>query len=230
MYVLRALSLFMTLGVVLAAQASDPLHYDLINLHAEVQGEVINDLMIAELVVEREHRDSATLANLVNADMQWALTQLKRYPSVEAGTRNYQTWPRYESKNNRIIGWYATQTLHIESEDFAAAREALQTLQEKLLVRSMQLQPKPATRTAEEDELIAAALNRFKARALIVQLNMGAADYRIVNLSINTSRHSVPMNYRAADMSRSAEVEQAPAIEGGASKLSVSVQGQIQLQ
>ncbi|MBX2824619.1 MAG: SIMPL domain-containing protein [Gammaproteobacteria bacterium] len=204
--------------------------FDLFSLHAEAQGEVVNDLLTTDLVAESEDRDSASLANRINASMQWALAELKRFPAIKTATRNYSTWPRYERKTSRIVGWHASQTLHIESEDFDAAREAIQLLQERLLVRNMSLVPRAETRAAREDELIAAALDRFKQRAVIVQDNMGAADYRIVDVSISTNQHSQPGNPRYERMAQVSAVSDAPAIQGGTSRISVTVHGRIQLQ
>jgi len=214
------------------AQATDSeqVQFDVFSLHAEVQGDVTNDLLSADLVAESDDRSSVSLANRINATMQWALTELKRYPAIKSATRNYSTWPRYERKTNRIVGWHATQTLHIESDDFDAARDAIQTLQERLLVRNMRLEPRPETRSVHEDQLIAAALDRFKERAVIVQENMGAADYRIVDVNITTNQRSAQGNPRYEQMARTSAVSEAPAIAGGTSTISVNVHGRIQLQ
>lgn len=210
-----------------SARAADEVVYDQFSLQATAQGDVANDLLVCDLVAENEDRDSANLANRINADMQWALSELKRYPQIQTSTRNYSTWPRYDRKINKISGWHASQTLHIESEDFDVAQVAIQKLQEKLKVRNMQLRPKAETRAAREDDLIVAALDRFKERAQIVQLNMGAAEYRIVSANINTQSHHQPMAYQ--EMARSSKVSSAPAIEGGSSQITVSVQGEIRL-
>ncbi|MBX2881584.1 MAG: SIMPL domain-containing protein [Granulosicoccus sp.] len=208
--------------------AADELIYDKFSLQATAQGEVVNDLLVCDLVAEKEDRDSAKLANRINADMQWALAELKRYTKIKARTRNYTTWPRYDRKSNKILGWHASQTLQIESEDFDAAQTAIQKLQEKLLVRNMSLRPKAETRAEREDDLIAAALDRFKERAQIVQLNMGASTYRIVNAHINTQSNQQPALYQ--EMARTSSVESAPAIQGGSSQITVSVQGEIRLE
>lgn len=212
------------------AQQADPMTSDLYSLHAEAEGEVANDLLTVELVVEGEDRDSASLANRINANMQWAMAKLKPQTAIESSTRNYNTWPKYDHKNNRIIGWRASQTLLLESEDFEATRKVIQTLQEKLQVRNMRMTAKAETRTQQEDELINQALNRFKERALIVQLNMGASGYRIMDVSVKTNQHQPPYQPQARGMMAEASVSSAPVIEGGSSRVVVSVSGRIQLQ
>ena len=213
----------------LSAADNDPL-FDQFTLHAQVEGEVSNDLLTVELSVQDQDRDSASLANRINANMQWALDLLKRYPTVKSRTRDYRTWPRYERKDNRIIGWHASQTLALESDDFDAAREAIQKLQERLQVSNMQMTPKPATRISVENSLINQALNRFKERADIVQLNMGAADYRIIDVNIATDQHHPTYYERADSRTMLTEAAVAPAIEAGSSKVVVRVDGRIQLQ
>ena len=203
--------------------------FDIYSLHAEARGEVVNDLMMVELKVQGEHRESASLANKINATMSWALSELKQYPSIVSKTKNYNTWPKYDRKDNRIIGWHASQSLALETDDFDTARKAIQRLQEKLQVQNMQLVPKPATRESREDDLISDALGRFRERALTVQHTMGAADYRIVNVTINTNQqqmHSPRMQTMAAESS----MLKAPAVAPGTSQVVVRVDGTIQLQ
>jgi len=209
------------------ADESNPL-FDIVTLHAEASGTVANDLLKVEMVVQGENRDSASLANAINASMQWALSELKKFPDVSSSTRQYNTWAKYDRKDNRIIGWNASQVLKLESDNIDQAQQAVQRLQEKLQVRNMQMQPKAATRESREDDLISDALGRFRDRALTVQNTMGAADYRVVNISINTNQQMMhePQMRSMAESS----VASAPAIQPGSSEVVVRVNGTIQLQ
>lgn len=203
--------------------------YDQYTLQASAEGEVENDLMIVRLVVEHEDRDASKLADKVNADMQWALQQLRAQSAIDRKTENYTTYPKYEQQ--RVVGWHSSQTLTLSGDDFDAIKNAVQILQSKLQVRGMAFQPKDETRKKVEDELINQALDNLKHRAAIVQANMGAAGYRIMQININTGGgRQGRMQQDMMTMARSASVENAPAIEGGDSKISVSVSGQIQLQ
>ncbi len=210
--------------------------YDRYSVSASANGEVANDLMAASLAVEHEDRDSATLANRVNADMAWALEQVRQFPAVNARSGNYSTWPQYSKKRDdngpRIIGWRSRQVLQLESDDFPAMRKAIKALQEKLQMRGLSLRPKPETRDAREEDLIADALNAFQQRASLVQATMGASGFRVVNVDINTdSRGGRPpvMHRMEADVS-SMKVATEPAIAAGTSRITVHVHGRIQLQ
>ena len=205
--------------------------FDRYSLQASAEGEVNNDLLLAELVVESENRDAATLANHINATMAWALEQAKRYPTVKTQSGNYNTWPQYERKQNRIIGWRSSQILKLESDDFSTARKLIKVLQERLQVRGMQLAAKTETRRDREDDLISEALNAFTQRASLVQATMGASSYQVIKVNIITdARMAAPPRMARNYASESMKVASEPAIAAGSTTLTVSIDGQIQLQ
>lgn len=214
------------------AQSNGETLYNVFNLTSEATAEVDNDLMIATLVVQLEDKDPAVLADKVNQTMAWAIDVLKPYEMLTIKTRDYQTYPRYDtSQVRRLIGWRATQTLQLDSEDFGAAGQAIQKLQEKLQVQGIRLMTKDSTREAASDQLIDEALNAFKDRASLIQKNMGASGYRILDVNIQTGQSNTPMfNARAemADVMRSS-VASEPVVEPGTSRVSVQVYGRVQL-
>jgi len=203
--------------------------YEVFSLSASASADVDNDWMTATLAVQAEDKDAAALANKVNATMSWAVNQLRPYSTLETKTRDYQTYPRYDSSQaRRLIGWRATQTLQISTDDFKSAGKAIQQLQERLQVQGIQLSVKEATRKVASDRLINEALNAFKQRARLVQTNLGAPGYRIIDVNIHADNNAQQFNHYEADMMRS-KVASAPAIESGSSKVSVQVSGRIQL-
>ncbi len=150
------LAVFLALQAVLPAQAQTggETLYNVFNLTSEATAEVDNDLMIATLVVQLEDKDPAALADKVNAAMAWAIDVLRPYEMLNIKTRDYQTYPRYDtSQVRRLIGWRATQTLQLETEDFGAAGQVIQMLQEKLQVQGIRLMTKDSTREAASDQL-----------------------------------------------------------------------------
>lgn len=211
--------------------------YNQYRISASANGEVVNDLMAATLAVEHEDRDSAALANRVNADMAWALEQVRQFPVVESRSGNYSTWPQYSKKrdNNgpRVIGWRSRQILHLESDDFPAMRKAIKALQERLLMQGLQLRPKPETRDSREEDLIADALNAFQQRASLVQATMGANGFNVITVDINTDAHGgrpAVMHRMEMDSMASTKGVTEPAIAAGTSQVTVHVHGRIQLQ
>ena len=223
---------FAWVSPVFAQETQQPV-YNVFSLHSEASAEVDNDLMIATLMVEAEDRDPAVLASKVNSAMSWAVNVLRPFGALKTKTRDYQTYPRYDSsKNRKLIGWRASQSIQIETDDFEAAGKAIQKLQERLQVKGIQLAAKPETRAAAADELINEALSTFKKRATLVQRNMGATGYKVLDVNIQSDQPSgpvydmAPMRYKC--MRCSAMVSE-PAIEAGTSRVSVQIYGRVQL-
>ena len=214
------------------AQSNGETLYNVFNLTSEATAEVDNDLMLATLVVQLEDKDPAVLADKVNQTMAWAIDVLKPYEMLTIKTRDYQTYPRYDtSQVRRLIGWRATQTLQLETEDFGAAGQAIQKLQEKLQVQGIRLMTRDSTREIASDQLIEEALNAFKDRAYLIQKNMASSGYRILDVNIQTGQSNTPMfNTRAemADVMRSS-VATEPVVEPGTSRVTVQVYGRVQL-
>lgn len=205
------------------------LDYNLVRLEADAAAEVPNDLMRVTLAVEHNARDAAALPPLVNADMRWALDLAKQRPSVKAQSGEYTTQPEYAA--GRIVGWRAIQVLELESEDFAEVTALATELQQKLQVRAMEFAPTRATRLRVENELTAAALRAFAAKAKLITETMGAARYEVVE--VNVGGTPVFKSQRGAEMAmmRAADAAAPPiAVEGGTATLTVTVNGQIQLR
>ncbi len=223
---------FAWVSPVFAQETQQPV-YNVFSLHSEASAEVDNDLMIATLMVEAEDRDPAVLASKVNSAMSWAVNVLRPFGALKTKTRDYQTYPRYDSsKNRKLIGWRASQSIQIETDDFEAAGKAIQKLQERLQVKGIQLAAKPETRAAAADELINKALSTFKKRATLVQRNMGATGYKILDVNIQSDQPNRPMYDMAAvqyENMRSSAMVSEPAIEAGTSRVSVQIYGRVQL-
>lgn len=206
--------------------------YDIYQLSASAEIDVPNDLMTVTMVAQATGVDAAELANTINASMGWAVSKLKPFTTIETQTLDYQTRPQYERNGSRIKGWVASQSIRLETDNFQQAGKAIQLLQERLQVQGMQMSAKPETRKRAEEQLMNKALSHFKDRALLVQTNMGAPAYRIMNLSIDANGASQwrPQNdnYRGATAEMS--VTSAPSIEAGTSSVIVHVNGKIQLE
>lgn len=202
--------------------------YDVYQLSAEAETDVVNDLMSVNLVAQASGNDSAELANKVNATMGWAVAKLKPFTAIDVRTLDYQTYPQYERKGSQIKGWIASQTIRLETDDFEQAGKAIKTLQQRMLVQGMRHKPKPETRERAEVQLINTALEAFKRRSKLVQTNMGAKGFRVMNLSINTNRAQPEFRGRATTSAIS-EVA-TPVIQAGTSNVTVHINGQIQLE
>lgn len=197
--------------------------FDVVSFEAQASREVHNDELVAVLAVELHGPDPVALARTANARMAEALKLAAAAPAVEARSGNYQTFPRYD-RNQRIESWQVSQELRLESNDFAALTRLVGKLQESLVVRSMAVRLSPEARRAAEDALIAEAIAAFHARAERVRAAMKAAGYRIRTLNIGTAGGPPPRPFEARALS------QAVAVEPGASQVTVTASGTIQLR
>jgi predicted secreted protein len=235
---LRWYSRVVAFGLVLAfglapahAAEEDPSENDKMNrvrLQAQSSKQVANDLMQAMLAVEMEDRDPAKLADTINRTMAWALKRARSTKGVTVQSGGYQTYP--VRKEGQIVRWRASQQVLLESPDSDRMTALIGELQSQLQLKSLGFTVSPEARRATENELIDAALNRFKERAEIVRKNLAAAGYQIVEVAIHTSGaqpiRPIPAGRAMAVMRQ--EVAP-PAVEAGRSEVTVSVTGTIQL-
>jgi len=193
-------------------------------LDAQAEREVANDQVEVLLVSRQQGNSPQEIANRVNADMEWALKEAKRFPDVQTATMGYATSPRYEK--GVIQGWEAHQELRLRSTAAAKATELVGVLQSRLQVASMQFQPTDAVRDRVAGELVEEALIAFRQRAEIVGKHMDGKNYRIVELHVSTQGSGGPIMYaeRAMTMAKDA----GPAVEAGTSKVQVTVSGSVQ--
>lgn len=210
------------------AQTTDQPLTNVFSLSASATGEAANDLMRATVVVQVEGEDAAELQSIVNATMQWAVARMRPYTQIDTETQDYQTYPTYDRNHKNIIGWRASQSLQLETEDVKAAGEAIRKLQERMQVQGIRFEPKPSTRTAVENQLINDALDAFKRRAQLIRLNIGAPSYTLLDVDVQTGSQR---HFRAAHdgVAMMRESVSEPAFESGTSQITVSVHGRIQL-
>jgi predicted secreted protein len=160
--------------------------------------------------------------------MTRAMAVAKAAPAVRVKSGGYATHPVHQ--DGKLRRWRASQDLVLESADVDAVTALVGKLQSELQLRSIGFSISPEQRRATEDDLIAEALTAFKARAEIVRENLGASHYEIVQLSINTGGgpqvRPALMEVRAMGASKVAP----PALEGGTSRLSIHVNGTIELE
>ena len=206
--------------------------HDVVSLSASADAELDNDRMRATLAVQAEAKEPAAVADEINRTMRWALDALDAWPDIERETRDYRTWPRRDtSQRSRLIGWSGSQSLVLESGDFAAMAQAMQTLQERLQVQGTSLDVSVETRRRAADELVDRALEAFERRAARVAATLGASGYRILEIDVRTeeSGFAPPPMMRSRMMDAESASIAEPAIAGGSSRSSAYASGRIVL-
>lgn len=212
------------------AHGGETVIYDQVDLSANAEQEIANDLFVAVLYTEHEGQRQAEVAERVNAAMSWALGQAKPAAGIKTQTLQYSTSPVY-AKDSRISGWRARQSLRLEGRDAKAIGELVASLQEKLAVESVGQAVSREARGAAEDGLTSTALAQFDARAKQIAASLGRPGYRLVRINVsNTGNPGMPIAYRGAMMA-DASMKAAPVqVEAGEQTLGVVVSGTIQLE
>lgn len=199
--------------------------FNRIHLDAQAEREVTNDEIVIRFEARHQGKAPREIAGRVNADMEWALKEAKRFPAVIASTESYSTTPVYDK--GVVQAWEARQELRLRAEDIAAATELAGVLQERLQLSGMQFQPTRTLRERTADELIEEALKAFHHRAGIVGKTMEGREYRIVDLHVSTQGGAGPMSYAERGMMMAKDAG-APAVEAGTSVIQVTVSGSVQ--
>ena len=225
--VLAAAALCSALAV-LPATAAEPPRYNTVDLQADAQREVANDLLNATLYVELNDASPAALANGLNKTLGEALRVAKEYKSVRVRSGANQTYPVY-SRPGTLQGWRGRAELRLESRDFEAATALIGRLQASLQLGSLNFSVAPDTRRTVENELIAEAIAAFKARADIVKGALGGRSYKIQRLGLNSNSNVQQPRLMAARSALSSAEVTPPAVEAGASTLTVNAAGAIEV-
>jgi len=209
---------------------SEATHYDRIHLSASASGRVDNDTIAATLFAQEEGKKTSILADKVNQRIKWATDIAGENPKIKVQTQAYSTNPIYNK--NKVSGWRVSQSIRLESKDMAAVSEILGRLQEQLGLRSVSFSVSPEQRNGAENRLISEALAAFETRAKIIAGDLGHEQYRVVDLRVSTAG-GAPVYQARGGMRMEAMMSASvapPALQAGESILTVSVDGEIELQ
>jgi len=225
-----ALTLSASTLATLPALAADDLHYNQISLRAEASQEVARDKMIVTLYTESQNADPAKLAAEITTTMNQALDQAREVKAVTLRQGSRNSYPIYDTKNQKITGWRERAELRLESADFPALSKLTGELLNTLKMENMDFAIDDATRKASEDALLKDAVTAFKARAQLATEALGGKGYKIVNLNFNTNGYPQPYA-RGGMMMKAAMMESAPTpqVEAGTSQVSMSADGVIEV-
>jgi len=224
------LYLAVLLSVTASAFATEPdqPRYNVVELQAEAQREVQNDLLNASLYVELNDARPATLANAMNKSVNEALRIAKDYKSVRVRSGGNQTYPVY-SKNNVSMGWRGRAEIRLESKDFEAASGLIGKLQAGMQLANMNFSVSSEARRTAENELIAEAMSAFKARAEIIRSALAGRGYRLQRLKVANGYNAPQPKFAVARMAASAQEVTAPNLEAGVSIVTVTANGTIEV-
>ena len=200
---------------------------NLASLRVQSTQRVASDIMRAVLRVQAEGENPARLADTVNETMTWALKTVAAYRDVSSASGSYSSYPLY--RDNHIDRWRVIQTLRLESRNVKALSELIGQLQSRLTLTSTEFALSAVKRHQSEDGLIKQALHQFTARAMLVSQALGFPRYRIVRLNVSTSGTiPPPQPFHSLGAMRASSVA-APAFVPQPTRITVTVEGTIQM-
>jgi predicted secreted protein len=209
---------------VVAAEAP---RYNTVELQAEAQREVQNDMLNATLFVELNDSSPAALANAVNKIVNEALRIAKDYKGVRVRSGNNQTFPVY-ARANVLPGWRGRAEIRIESKDFESASGLIGKLQSTMQLGNLTFSVSPEARRTTENELITEAIAAFKARAEIVKSALTGRGYKLQRMNV-THGYNAPQPRFAVARAAVAQEVAAPNLEAGVSVVTVNASGAIEV-
>ncbi|MGY8811076.1 MAG: SIMPL domain-containing protein [Pseudomonadales bacterium] len=223
--------LMLGMSLLAAGAQAEPMRYNQVSLHAQVEQSVNHDTMRVTLFTEAQDKDPAKLAEQITRTLNDGLKTARAQDQVEVSSGNRSSQPVYDDKRENIIGWRERGEIIIEGSDFAAISTLTGELLGDLSLADMQFSLSAESRSSTEDTLVADAIEAFKSRANIATRSLGGAGYKIVNLNLNT-QFMQPMRYRGQQkMAMAADMEMSsPEVEGGQSDVTVSADGTIEVQ
>ncbi|AOX99043.1 SIMPL domain-containing protein [Jeongeupia sp. USM3] len=216
---------------------AETLNYNVVNVSAQASREVSNDSARALLYVELTDSDPARLSDKVNQTLAAALKKVKAASGVQSGGTGYTTFPLYNSKNNKQEGWRGRGELRLASKDFAALSKLLGELQQPLAggigmqLADVRYGVSEQKRDEIENELIEEGVKAFRKRADLMRRSFEASGYKIINVNVDSGGFVAPPRpmYKAERAMAADVAGAAPMLEGGDSRVSVSVSGSIQV-
>ncbi|SFN33881.1 Predicted secreted protein [Formivibrio citricus] len=205
---------------------------NVVNFNTTASREVANDVAYATLFVELSDHDPARLAEQVNRALAAGVKQARESGAMQSVRTAYSTFPVY-NKSQQQEGWRSRGELRLSSKDFPVLSRLIGNLQKPQSGTPLQLAEirygvSDLARKKAEDALIEEGVQAFRSRASLLQKSMGGKGWKLLNLNISSNAAN-PMPYAANySLMKSAPAAPAP-VEGGESRVNVTVRGTIQI-
>jgi predicted secreted protein len=213
----------------------------LLNLSATETTEVKQDVLVANLRIEKEGRDPAELQNTVNEMMKKAISMAKEIEAIDVETEQYYVHARHTDRGpvhdqedmkrrEKSKIWRASQGFRLKSLKPEPLLELAGELQsEGFLMGGLHYQLSSEKREQIRDSLIEGALEKIQARAKRVGLAINKKTMSLVEINVDTGQNMMvqPM-MRGMAMAESAQAS-APVAQPGKNEISLNVTAKVLL-
>lgn len=207
------------------AQTAVDLKGTRINLDARAAAEVDNDVMRAALFVEMEDSDASKLAEKVNRATNDSVKLVKGFTGLRVKTSGYTTYP--VTDKTKIVRWRSRSEISVEGEDFRLMAEAIGKLQAIMQLGAVDFSVSPAARAKAEEALTQTAIAEFLHKAEQVTKGFKGTGFNVLEASVSADGGIHPPPRPLMMKSMAAEAAPATDLQGGTSRVSVSVNGSI---
>jgi predicted secreted protein len=196
-----------------------------VNFDSRASAEVDNDVMRASLFVEMEDTDATRLADKVNRATNDALKLARGFTGVRAKTSAYTTYPVIEKE--KIARWRSRSEILVEGEDFRRMAEAIGKLQAIMRLGAVDFSVSPAARAKVEEALTQTAIAEFLRKAEQVAKGFKGTAFNVLEATVSADGGFPPPRPMMMKTMAAAEAVAAPDLQGGTSRVTVSVNGSI---
>ena len=201
----------------------------LINGSAEAQ--IANDEAQVNFYVEVQDADVARAQSLVNQRAADGVTALKRADAkAVVETAGYSSYPVYEPKTQKIIGWRVRQSVNLRTAELANLSKTVMAAQPYLALSGIDWRVSRAARERVEGELIQRAIanlnTRVAAAAQALHVPPERQRFEELNFGVPTGvRPPIPAMARMA--APSAEAMSEPQFDAGQSTQQITVSAKV---
>lgn len=203
---------------------------DRLSLSATASTEVTRDVLGLAFSTTKEGADAGAVQSQLKQALDAALAEARKIArpgQVEVQTGNFSLYPRYSPKGG-INGWQGQAELLVEGKDVAAIAQLSGRITTMTIARAGYSLSREQ-REKVEGQVVAQAIERYKARAADYAKQFGFAGYQIGEVSVNTQDGGGPMPMGAPPMRMKAMAgaDESLPVEAGKATVSVVVNGTI---
>lgn len=213
------------------AQGAEPAA-NVVQLSAQAQVEVAQDVLRMTLSATRQGAQAALVQTQLKSDLEAALKQARKSESpgqMEVRTGNFSLYPRYD-KDGRISSWQGTAELVLEGKDIPRITSVAGDIG-GLTVSNVSFGLSAEQRAGVEGGAQKQAIQNFRAKAAAITQAFGFKDYSLREVSVNTSDEgAMPVPRMMAMASKRMDQESEPVpVAPGKSRVTVSISGSVQM-
>jgi predicted secreted protein len=222
---LAAVVALLAMGIASGAPAQPPAVPDVptVTVSASATASLPNDRVQAWLRAEVDNANPAAAAAQVNTTIARALARVRGFTGVKAATSGYST--HQITEKGKPARWRVTQSITLDSGDFAAIATLAGRLQEDdgLLLSGMHFSVSDESRARAEDAVTQQAIRAWQERAQAAARGLGFPGWRPGRVTVQTGGHPMPV-FRAAAAEAYVGAPPVP-VEPGTTDVTVTVAG-----